>query len=160
MGGAIRPGLARLCRGHGGKALRYCGVSAVNVAVGATTLAVCHGVLGMRAVGANLTAWMVGAVPAYLLSRAWVWQQDGAHRVRGEMIPFWAMALVGLTVSSAAVELVDRFTDRTVLVLAGNLAAYGTVWVAKYLFLDRVMWPSPASDDVELAGVAEASAGR
>lgn len=160
MRGEIKPGLARLRRDHGAKALRYCGVSAVNVTVGMTTLAVCYGVLGMRAVGANLAAWMVSTLPAYLLSRAWVWQQGGAHRVRGEVVPFWVMAGAGLLLSSLAVELVDRFTDRTVLVLAGNFTAYGMVWVAKYLFLDRVMWPLPTPDDVELAGAAEAGARR
>lgn len=156
----IRPGLARLRREHGAKALRYCGVSVVNFTVGVTTLAVCHGLLGMRAVGANLAAWMVSTVPAYLLSRAWVWQQVGAHRVRGEVAPFWVMALIGLAVSSAAVELIDRFTDRTLLVLAGNIAAYGIVWVAKYLFLDRVMWPMAGGPGVERADVEPAGAGR
>ena len=133
--------LQRLRAEHGLKALRYCGVSVVNVTVGLSVLAVCHGVLGWPAVGANLAAWMVGTAPAYLLSRAWVWQRSGPHRLGGEVVTFWVMALSGLALSSAAVTIIEHLADRTVLVLAGNFGAYGSVWGAKYIFLDRVMWP-------------------
>ena len=138
--------LQRLRAEHGLKALRYCGVSVVNVTVGLSVLAICHGVLGWPAVGANLAAWMVGTAPAYLLSRAWVWQRSGPHRLGGEVLTFWVMALVGLALSSLAVAIIERMADRTVLVAAGNLAAYGAVWIAKYVFLDRVMWPRAGGD--------------
>lgn len=138
--------LRRLRADHGLKALRYCGVSAVNVTVGVAVLAVCHGVLGWPALGANIAAWMVGTVPAYLLSRAWVWQRSGPHRLGGEVATFWVIALVGLALSSATVAVVERLTDRTVLVVAGNLAAYGTVWVGKYVICDQVLWPSSRKD--------------
>ena len=133
--------LRKLRAEHGLKVLRYCGVSVVNVTVGLSVLAVCHAVLGWPAVGANLAAWMVGTGPAYLLSRAWVWQRSGAHRLAGEVLTFWIMALVGLVLSSMAVAIIEHLANWTVLVLAGNFCAYGTVWVAKYVFLDRVMWP-------------------
>ena len=133
--------LQRLRAEHGLKALRYCGVSAVNVTVAVSVLSICHGLLGWPAVGANLAAWMVSTVPAYVLSRAWVWQRSGPHRLGGEVLTFWIVALVGLVLSSIAVRTVEEFTSETVFVVFGNLAAYGTVWVAKYVFLDRVMWP-------------------
>ena len=140
MTAASTSALRRLRAEHGPKALRYCAVSVVNVTVGLSVLSVCHAVLGWPAVGANLAAWMVGTAPAYLLSRAWVWQRRGPHRLGGEVLTFWVMALVGLALSSLAVGIVERYTPRTVLVMAGNLGAYGVVWVAKYLFLDKVMW--------------------
>ena len=87
---------------------------------------------------------MVGTVPAYLLSRAWVWQRSGPHRWGGEVLTFWSIALVGLVLSSVVVRVVEEFTSETAIVVAGNLSAYGTVWVAKYLFLERVMWPRSA----------------
>ena len=121
-------------------------MSIVNVTVGLSVLAVCHGVLGWPAVGANLAAWMVGTGPAYLLSRAWVWQRSGPHRLGGEVVTFWIMALAGLALSSSAVAIIELLADSTVLVLAANLGAYGSVWVAKYIFLDRVMWPRLSKD--------------
>lgn len=146
MTAAPTSSLQRLRAEHGLKALRYCGVSIVNVTVGLSVLAVCHGVLGWPAVGANLAAWMVGTGPAYLLSRAWVWQRSGPHRLGGEVVTFWIMALAGLALSSSAVAIIELLADSTVLVLAANLGAYGSVWVAKYIFLDRVMWPRLSKD--------------
>ena len=121
-------------------------MSVVNVTVGIGVLAICHGVLGWPAVGANLAAWMVGTAPAYFLSRAWVWQRSGPHRLGGEVLTFWVMALVGLVLSSLTVAVIEHFTQRTLLVVAGNLVAYGSVWVAKYVFLDRVLWPGAGDD--------------
>lgn len=132
--------LRRLFSEHGQRALRYCAVSVVNVAVGGSALAVGHAVFGWHALAANLFSWIVSTSPAYLLSRAWVWNRSGAHRLGGEVIPFWIMALMGLVLSSCAVALAGHFTDRTVFVLAGNVSAYATIWVARYLFLDQVLW--------------------
>jgi len=55
-------------------------------------------------------------------------------------------ALAGLALSSSAVAIIELLADSTVLVLAANLGAYGSVWVAKYIFLDRVMWPRLPKD--------------
>jgi putative flippase GtrA len=143
---------ARLVAEHGVKALRYCGVSVVNVLTGVTTLAICHGLLHWSAVSSNVTAWSVSTVPAYLLSRAWVWRQAGSHRLRGELLPFWILALVGLLFSTFVVKLIEQQTERTLFIVAGNIAAYGVVWVIKYVVLDKVMWRDPVSvDPVEVA---------
>ena len=145
------PLVSRLIDEHGVKALRYCGVSVVNVATGVSTLAFCHAVLGWSAVASNLTAWAVSAVPAYLLSRAWVWQQSGSHRLTGEVIPFWILALVGLLCSTFVVNQVEQHTERTIFIIAGNISAYGIVWIAKYVVLDKVMWRhQPATDPAEV----------
>ncbi len=138
--GVVLGVLRRLVDDHLLKALRYCAVSAVNVVVGLSVLITCHAVLGWPAVAANISAWMVSTVPAYLMSRAWVWNHTGAHRIGGEVVPFWIMALTGLGLSTLAVGLVERHTDLTVFVVAGNIGAYGLVWVAKYVFLDQVLW--------------------
>lgn len=143
-GHAMAARVRRLVEDHGVKALRYCGVSVVNVVTGMGTLAVCHAVFGMAAVAANLTAWAVSTVPAYLLSRHWVWEQSGEHRVGGEILPFWLLALFGLVTSSLAVAAVASRTDATVWILTGSLGAYGFVWVVKYLVLDRLLWPATA----------------
>ena len=149
MPSAGSSGLARLIEEHGAKALRYCGVSVVNVITGLSTLAFCLVVLDMSPVASNIAAWMVSTVPAYLLSRYWVWQQSGANSVKAEIVPFWILAVVGLAISSTAIWIAQSFTDRTLVLLAVNLTAYFFVWIAKYLVLDNVMW-----DDGEPAEVA------
>ena len=135
-----RLGLTKLIEDHGAKLLRYFGVSAVNFLLGTTTLLVCLNVFDMQPVMANLTAWALGTIPAYLLSRYWVWQQTGANSVRSEVAPFWILAFIGLAFSTFCVWLASTFTDRSIVLLAANVTAYGIVWVAKYLILENLMW--------------------
>ena len=151
----LPPLVARLLDEHGAKALRYLGVSAFNVAFGAALLAVLHGVLGWEPVPANVTAWAIGSGPAYYLNRQWVWQQSGAHSLHREVLPFWIIALVGLLLSTAAVGLAGRYTEATAYILLANLSAYGVIWVAKYVILDKVMWRAthPQSHPLESAEV-------
>ena len=145
----LPPDVTRLLDEHGVKALRYCGVSAFNVLFGLATLAFFHGVLHWAPVVANISSWVVGTVPAYLLSRRWVWQQSGEHSFGREVLPFWLLALVGLAFSTTIVGIVGTYTDRTIFILAGSLVAYGVVWVAKYVILDKVMWRATHPVQVE-----------
>ena len=132
----------------GAKALRYCAVSAVNVVVGLSTLAFALDVLDLPPVLANLTAWMVSTVPAYLLSRYWVWQRLGANSAKSEVLPFWIIALVGLLLSSATIGVLGILTDNTPILLLGTVIAYGIVWVVKYLVLDGLLWPADSEESV------------
>lgn len=56
--------------------------------------------------------------------------------MRGEVLPFWAIALVGLVVSSLMAEAADRLFDNRLMISAGSLLGYFVVWVAKFLLLD------------------------
>jgi putative flippase GtrA len=150
MSPATRDGFLRLLEEHGLKLLRYCGVSVVNVVTGITTLAVCLDVFEMQRVAANVTAWMVSTVPAYLLSRYWVWQQRGANSVRSELAPFWILALVGLVFSTLCVWVAGFFTESTLALIAVNFCAYGVVWVAKYLVIERLLWGEHHEGSVEV----------
>jgi len=132
--------ILRVIEQHGAKLLRYCGVSAVNVVTGLSTLAFAHAVLGWSAVASSVSAWAVSTVPAYLLSRHWVWQQRGSHSISAEIMPFWILALAGLAFSTLVVALVALFTDKTAMIMLANLGAYGVVWVIKYLVIDNLMW--------------------
>jgi len=138
--------LLRVIEEHGARLLRYCGVSAVNVLTGMSTLAFCHAVLGWSPVASSVSAWAVSTIPAYLLSRHWVWQQSGSHSMSAEIMPFWILALAGLAFSTLVVGLVGTVTDSTLVILLGNLGAYGVVWVVKYLVIDNLMWSHEDSD--------------
>lgn len=147
--------ILRVIEQHGAKLLRYCGVSAVNVLTGLSTLAFAHAVLGWSAVASSVSAWAVSTVPAYLLSRHWVWQQRGSHSMSAEIMPFWFLALAGLAFSTLVVALVALFTDKTTIIMLGNLGAYGVVWVVKYVVIDNLMWshddPDSMAETVEAA---------
>ncbi len=135
-------------------------VSAVAVPVTQAVLWLAHSALGLHAVVANVIAVATGAVPAYFLSRAWVWRRRGNHSLRAEVVPFWAYNFVGLVLSSLVVGLVAaRFgadvaseaaaggaADGPVSwtvdwpVHAANIGSFGLLWVGKFVLLDRVLF--------------------
>ncbi len=135
-----------LMQQHKSKVLRYCAVSVVNVVVGLTTLAVALELLLLSPLAANIVAWLVSTFPAYLMSRYWVWQQLGTNSLKSEITPFWIIALVGLVVSSLSVVALSTITNNTIVFLIGVIAAYGIVWVAKYLILDGWLWPTHSEE--------------
>lgn len=132
--------------------LRYSGVSVVNVLVGQSLLIVAFGIFGWTAVLANAFSATIAAGPAYIMNRYWVWQKHGRSHLFGEVIPFWALALAGLGVSTATVSLTANLahhvtTDRalqTVTIAAAVLLAYAVVWVIRFIVLDRYVFsPNP-----------------
>ena len=127
--------------------MRYCGVSVVNVLTGQGILAFCLAVLALGGVVSQVISATLSAIPAYILSRRWVWKQKGRDSFRNEVLPFWIMALIGLVFAVSAIAIVERFTESTIVLMATSLAAYGVVWVAKYVVLDKIMWRTPTEVD-------------
>lgn len=140
--------IVRFHADHGEKILRYCGVSVVNVIVGQSILAVCLAVLGLGGVTSQFISAMISAVPAYILSRRWVWKQSGRDSFRSEVLPFWIMASVGLAFAVSMIAIVDRSTDSTIVLMFTSLCSYGVVWIGKYFVLDRVMWAVTHHDEL------------
>ncbi len=140
-GSAVPTRLSSRVGDHGPRILRYCGVSVVNVTVSQCVLVTCLETLKFGAIASVFWATTMGTIPAYILSRRWVWKQTGRDSFTTEVLPFWIMAFTGLVMSMGVVALiVDKVTDRTIIVMFSMLAASGVVWVCKYLVLDRVMW--------------------
>ena len=46
------------------------------------------------------------------------------------------------------VALADSWSDSTLLVMAANIAGFGILWVAKFLFLDQIMFGHSQKDEV------------
>jgi putative flippase GtrA len=133
--------------------MRYVVVSAINVFNHQALLLVAHGVWDWSGGIANVFAAVVAAIPAYLLSRYWVWSVRGAHSVRAEIIPFWTLALLGLVVSTVLAETADRLFESSLAVSAASFAGYLVVWVVKFLVLNRIFERSAARLTREELGV-------
>lgn len=125
---------------HGQRLIRYAGVSVVGVIAGQTLLFVFYEVFGWRAVVANTAAVTLSTIPSYLLNRTWVWKKAGAHSIRAEILPFWGMAFLGLILSNVLVAIVEKRWDSWLLINVANLAAFGVLWGAKYVLLDRILF--------------------
>lgn len=127
----------RLVEDHGRKFIRYSGVSVVTIGVGQFLLLVLHGLLHQPAWSANVIAVAVSAIPGYVLNRYLVWGKRSSNSVMAEIVPFWAVAFLGLVVSTLAVAWAGARWDSPVAVNGAYLAAFGTLWLFKYGAFER-----------------------
>lgn len=145
---------------HGKKLFRYTMVSVISTAVSQGLLLLGFGLLRIGSeVPDTVFANMVATVPSYYLNRNWAWGKSGRSHLTREVLPFWAMAVAGIVfsyfTSSAARHLGQvhhlHHFGRTVLVLGANLAAFGILWVVKFLLFNRLFHHQGLEqDDVEL----------
>lgn len=135
-------------------------VSVIGVTITQVLLILFVGILDRHPVGSNVAAVSLCAIPVFFLNKRWVWAHDGKVSFRREVLPFWVFTLAGLLLSTALVALVHSASDSQVLVMAANLAGFGVLWVAKFLFLDRIMFGHSereeilSQDDVDCAPAA------
>ncbi len=130
--------------------LRYAAVSCVATGVSQVVLVVLVATRATSAVEANVIATMVGTVPSFELNRRWVWGKSGNRSLAKEVVPFAAISASGLLLSTLAVAIASSWAEasafsdvaRTVTVQAANLSAFGVVWIAQFVVLDRVLFRS------------------
>jgi putative flippase GtrA len=129
--------------------VRYATVSAIATSTGLSILAMLVGVAGMSAGWANVIATTVGTAPSFELNRRWVWRRADRSLLR-QAVPFLAIALVELVLSTLAVHAADGWARdhhlhrvaRTAVVLAANVVAFGTMWVLQFVICDRILFRS------------------
>ena len=120
-------------------AIRYVVVSVLTTIGHQAILLVANTGWGWSGGVANTFAATAIAVPGYFMNRLWVWESRGRrHSLRGEILPFWAIALLGLAVASLFAEVADRLFGSGLPVAIGSLTGAVVVWVAKFVVLERL----------------------
>lgn len=133
--------LIELAKGRGRKPLLYSAVSVIAVLTSQIVLVVCHAVLGIGAEWSNIIAVAAGTVPSYELNRSWVWGKTSKSHLWKEVVPFWVLSFIGLVFSTVVVSLATEWwKDTTIVVQGANLAAFGVLWVGKFLLLHYVLF--------------------
>jgi putative flippase GtrA len=132
--------LDRLTGGRGDLAIRYSMVSVIGVVTTQTLLLVLIGILDRDPTWSNVIGVSLCSLPVFLLNKRWVWNHDGKISLRREILPFWVFTLAGLLISTLLVSFAQRFSDAAIVAMAANICGFGVLWVAKFLFLDRVMF--------------------
>lgn len=145
----LRPGLVRRMRQSAviGRLVRCASVSVFTTTLSNAVLVVLAGPVGMAAAWANIIANAVGTGPSYALNRRWVWRHDGSDLWR-QVIPFWVLSFAGLALSTLTVSLTAAWADaaglsgpaRSVSLVLANVSAFGVLWVAQFLLLDKVLF--------------------
>jgi len=141
MGQSSRFSVARLWYVYGRRLMKYGGVTVVSTVVGVSSLIVGLYVFDWHPIFANFISVCMSTPPAYLLNRQWVWEQDsGGHSVSAEIGPFWIVTLLGFVVSTLAVGVVSELTGRRLIIVFTQIASFGSLWLIKFAFLEKVLW--------------------
>ena len=151
------------------KLARYAAVSAVSTTVTLTLLGTLVWTGAMTAGWANILATAAGTVPSFELNRRWVWSKRSHPSLWREVLPFCSLSFAELGLSTAAVAGAATwaagrdFSSGTVALvsLTANVLTFGTLWVAQFFLLDRVLFRShPATgrpgavEEGQTAGIA------
>jgi putative flippase GtrA len=143
----------------GQRAIRYSATSLICVGITQVLIIFFYNGVNLTPVESNLSATMLTSIPAFALNKYWVWGKRGRAHMRREVLPFWAFTVAGWILSTGMVALVTNLaggndTERTILVMAANIAGFGTLWILKYIFLDKIMFGTdhhtPYDEDIEL----------
>ena len=132
---------------EGIKIFRYSMVSVISTIVSFFTLFIVYGVLRLWSeVPSAVFANCVATVPSYWLNRNWAWGKSGRSHLMKEVVPFWAMAAVGIAFAIVGASVAHHIStvhhlnhmESTVVVLVANVMAFGIFWVAKLLLFNRL----------------------
>jgi putative flippase GtrA len=136
--------------------IRYSMVSAVAIVISQVTILICAWVFGLSGIAANTIGALTSTPASYELNRKWAWGKHGKSHLWREVVPFWALTLVGFLASTGMVELADNMAKshgitgllRALLIMGASLFAYGVVWIAKFMLFNRVIFADRPSDVV------------
>jgi putative flippase GtrA len=132
---------------EGMKVVKYTLVSMISALTSLVILTIVYGVIGWSSeVLSTLFANVMAGIPSYLLNRRWVWGRSGRSHIWREILPFWVMSLTGIGFALYTATLAHNFADshhlhhlaRTVLVVGANIAAFGILWLVKFIILNRL----------------------
>ncbi len=154
------------------KGVKYVGVSVINVIVGQGLLLLFHAVLHWNQALANAVSVCISAIPAYYLSRAWVWGRTGKSHFKTEVLPFWIFISIGLVFSTAMVALVAHLTGAAsaptsqmtlvekLLPNLVNAASFFILWILRFFLFEHLFTTNPElAEELVGADFAEALEG-
>jgi putative flippase GtrA len=128
--------------------LRFLSLSILNVVLGQAIIAFFYLGLGLGPVAATVAAFAVGIMPAFLITRRWVWQRSGTAHLTKEVLPFWFTMIGGACLAAAFVAVGTRVWTWSGATNLFNLLGLGLAWVVRFLVLELIVWPAEPHDSV------------
>jgi len=142
---------------------KYTMVSVISTFVSFGVLFLVFGVLKLWGqVACTVFANSVATIPSYYLNRKWVWGKGGRSHLTKEIIPFWSLSAIGISVSIFGAAAAKHLStvhhlshlEQTALVLLANLLSFGIFWVLKFLIFNRIFHVHPLEELDELVEAA------
>jgi putative flippase GtrA len=149
--------IKRKLRGpEGQKLVKYSVASIVAVVISEICLILFNGVVGMSAWVSSSLATAIAALPNYYMNRKWAWGKHGRSHVWKEVVPFWALAFLGWAVSTFSVYEMEQYAKHhhfshllsTASVAIVYIAAFGVLWIAKFIIFNKLMFVHRHHSDV------------
>lgn len=127
---------------------RFAAGTAVSTACSQLAFVLMFGFLQASALVAGAVAFVVGAVPNFLIHRFWTWRRCGPVGMRQELMPYLAViifsGLVAIGITTGVDWLIgDTINDRalrTVAVTVAFNASYLPLFILKFALLDRLVF--------------------
>jgi putative flippase GtrA len=130
---------------------RYAAGSGVAALASEVTFVLVFGVLHGPTVAATVAAFLAGALPNWVLNRRWAWSRRDQVSVRREVLPYAAIVLGALAITTAGTTIVNALASNlshwtaVVLVDGTFVAITGCLFVAKFVLFDRVVFARRAA---------------
>lgn len=104
---------------------------------------------------ASLVAFVVGAVPNFLINWKWTWARNGRPAVLRELLPYLLIIVAGGFAATGITTLTDHVLAplvtnrgwRTVTLDAAYLFSYAALFVIKFALLNKVFGRKATGDD-------------
>lgn len=133
---------------EGRKKLRYAGVSIVFVPLGQALVQLFKWGVGLNEVVAVFVGACILTLPNYFANKYYVWKHTSKDNRGTEVLVFWLAAVLGTAFAMMFVWIAGKVVPETpgnelphaAAIFVGQLLGYGIVWVARYLFLDRLIF--------------------
>lgn len=132
----------------GRKAVKYTMVSVISVAVSQVAMITAFGLFHWSARWSAVFATSMGAIPSYYLNRSWVWGKSGRSHLMKEILPFWALAFLGMAFSTVTSGLAEDYVKdhrlshlmETAIVTGAFFGAFAVLWLAKFVLFNKVLF--------------------
>jgi putative flippase GtrA len=127
---------------------RFAAGTAVSTACSQLAFVLLFGVVAVSAMVSGAVAFVVGAVPNFLIHRFWTWRRGGPVGIRRELVPYLAMIIISGLVAIGMTTGVDRLIGqtiddralRTLVVAVAFNASYLPLFILKFALLDRLVF--------------------
>lgn len=127
--------------------VRFTSVSVISTIVSYSVIFLLYGTkLVSNEVWATVLGNVFATFPSYWLNRTWTWGKRGRSHLQKEVVPFWAMSLLGIAVSVAGAVLARHLIHthhwghlfNTFVLSSFNIVSFAVFWVLKLWLFNRI----------------------
>ncbi|HKN95562.1 MAG TPA: GtrA family protein [Pseudonocardiaceae bacterium] len=125
---------------------KFTASSVLSTLLSQVTLTGLYGWEHTSATIASLVAFVVGAIPNFLINWKWTWRRNGRPALLRELLPYVVIIVAGGLAATGLTTLTDHVIAplltnhawRTVLLDVVYLASYAVLFVVKFALLNKV----------------------